>query len=133
MYSLNKKGVFINTIYTQNQSESKLRGCEGYIGSLTCYYNDDRQGKNIQLTSLEEGWYSHEESINHPEGEEYPLSVNVPFLKLMRERVADSVLNRTGININDFDGVIHASSHPGKDKQGNIIDHGNDKNLVRNV
>jgi len=119
-------------IYTKNQSESKLRGSEGYIGSLTCYYDDDRPGKNIQLTSLEEGWYSHEECVNHPEGEEYPLSVNVPFLKLMRERVADSVLNRTGININDFDGVIHASSHPGRDKQGNIIDHGNE-NLVRNV
>tara|TARA_R110001592_G_scaffold168276_5_gene404225 strand:+ start:430 stop:795 length:366 start_codon:yes stop_codon:yes gene_type:complete len=120
------------SIYTKNQNKDKLRGCEGYIGSLTCYYNDDRQGKNIQLTSLEEGWYSHEETINHPEGSEYPTEVNEPFRKLMADRVADSVLNRTGINIRDFDNIIHASSHPARDKQGNIIDHGNE-NLVRNV
>ena len=64
---------------------------------------------------------THEENINHPEGEEYPLSVNVPHLKLMRERVADSVLNRTGINIKDFDNVIHANTLPARDSKGNII------------
>ena len=57
-------------------------------------------------------WYGHEETINHPEGSEYPTEVNEPFRKLMVERVRLSVLDRTGFDIKDFDGVIHASSHP---------------------
>ena len=102
------------SIYTKNQSKDKYTSGPSLLGSLTCYFDDDRPGENINLTALEEMWYGHEECINHPEGEEYPLSVNVPFLKLMRERVADSVLHRTGIDITKFDGVIHASTSPGR-------------------
>lgn len=120
------------SIYTQNQSKDKLTGTEGFIGSLTCYYNDDREGVSIQLTSLEEGWYSHEACIDHPEASEYPTGVNKPFMKLMAEKVAYSVLSRTGIDIRDYDGVIHASTFPAKDKEGNVIydDH---KSVIRNV
>ena len=123
------------SIYTQNQSKNKIVSIDGYnIGSFTCYNADAPAGEgvNIQLTSLEEMWYGHEENIDHPEGSEYPVSINVPHMKLMRDRVADSVLNRTGINIKDYDSIIHASSHPGKDENGNIIDHGNE-NVLRNI
>jgi hypothetical protein len=123
----------MNTINTQNQSKDKIVSIDGYsIGSFTCYNANNDDSANIQLTSLEEMWYGHEENIDHPEGSEYPVSINVPHMKLMRERVFDSVLNRTGIDIRDFDSVIHATTCPGKDKQGNIIDHGHE-NILRNV
>ena len=112
----------MNSIYTQNQSKDKITHVNGlWLGSLTCFNNDDSKSEVINLTGLESMWYNHEENINHPEGEKVPLSVNVPHLKLMRERVADSVLNRTGINIKDFDNVIHASTSPARDSKGNII------------
>jgi hypothetical protein len=124
----------MHNLNTINQSKDKITSVPGlWIGSLTCYYNDDRPGKNIQLTSLEEMWYGHEENVDHPEGSEYPESVNVPHFKLMRDRVFNSVLARTGIDVRDFDNIIHASTSPGKDKDGNIIEHGNEKNIVRNV
>jgi hypothetical protein len=120
-------------INTKNQSKDKIVSTSGYsIGSFTCYNADNDYSANIQLTSLEEMWYGHEENIDHPEGSEYPVSINVPHMKIMRDRVADSVFNRTGIDIRDFDSVIHATTCPGKDKQGNIIDHGNE-NIIRNV
>ena len=120
-------------INTQNQSKDKIVSIDGYsIGSFTCYNANNDDSATIQLTSLEEMWYGHEENIDHPEGSEYPVSINVPHMKLMRDRVFDSVLHRTGINVRDFDSIIHASTHPGKDENGNIIDHGNE-NLVRNV
>ena len=123
----------MNTINTQNQSKDKIVSIDGYsIGSFTCYNANNDDSANIQLTSLEEMWYGHEENIDHPEGSEYPVSINVPHMKLMRERVFDSVLNRTGIDIRDFDSIIHATTCPGKDKQGNIIDHGHE-NILRNV
>ena len=54
-------------------------------------------------------------------------------MKVMRDRVAKSILNRTGIDITQYDSIIHATTHPGKDKDGNIIDPGNERNIVRNV
>ena len=121
------------SVYTQNQSKDKIVSIDGYsIGSFTCYNANNDDSANIQLTSLEEMWYGHEENIDHPEGSEYPVSINVPHMKVMRERVFDSVLNRTGIDIRDFDSIIHATTSPGRDKQGNIIDHGNE-NIIRNV
>ena len=121
----------LNTI---NQNPNKIVTGPGLmIGSLTCYYNDeDKKGVNIQLTSLEEMWYTHEENVNHPAGSEYPESINVPHMKVMRDRVMASVLSRTGIDISQFDSIIHATTCPGRDKQGNIIDHGNE-NIIRNV
>lgn len=124
----------MSNLNTTNQSKDKITTVNGlWIGSLTCYNTNDEDSVNIQLTSLEEMWYGHEENIDHPEGSEYPVSINVPHMKVMRDRVFDSVLNRTGIDIRDFDSIIHATTSPGRDKQGNIIEHGNDKNLVRNV
>jgi len=123
----------MTNLNTTNQSKDKIVSVPGYhIGSFTCYNANNDDSVNIQLTSLEEMWYGHEENIDHPEGSEYPVSINVPHMKVMRERVFDSVLNRTGIDIRDFDSIIHASTSPGRDEQGNIIDHGNE-NLVRNV
>jgi enoyl-[acyl-carrier-protein] reductase (NADH) len=121
----------LNTI---NQNPNKIVTGPGLmIGSLTCYYNDeDKKGVNIQLTSLEEMWYTHEENVNHPAGSEYPESINVPHMKVMRDRVMASVLARTGHDITQFDGVIHASTMPAKDSDGNPVydDH---RVMMRNV
>ena len=125
----------MSNLNTQNQSKDKIHVIPGYsIGSFTCYNENEEDGKsvNIQLTSLEEMWYGHEENIDHPEGSEYPVSINVPHMKVMRDRVIDSVLNRTGIDIRDFDSIIHATTSPGRDKQGNILDYSN-ANIIRNV
>ena len=125
----------MQNLNTKNQSKDKITSVPGYhIGSFTCYNANDKDGEsvNIQLTSLEEMWYGHEENINHPEGSEYPVNINVPHMKVMRDRVIDSVFNRTGINVRDFDSILHASTSPGRDEKGNIIEHGNE-NIVRNV
>ena len=110
------------SLNTKNQNPSKIVDSPyQMIGSLTCYYNDDKPGVSIQLTSLEEMWYGHEENIDHPEDSNYPTGVNEPHLRVMTARVADSVLNRTGINIKDFDGVIHSSSsHANKHSIQNV-------------
>ena len=123
----------MQNLNTKNQSKDKIVSIPGYhIGSLTCYNANDDDSINIQLTSLEEMWYSHEENVNHPAGSEYPESINVPHMKVMRLRVIDSVLNRTGIDVRDYDSVIHASTSPGRDENGNILDYANE-NIVRNV
>ena len=123
----------MSNLNTTNQSKDKIVSIPGYhIGSFTCYNTNDDDSVNIQLTSLEEMWYSHEENINHPEGSEYPESINVPHMKVMRDRVIDSVLNRTGIDIRKFDSIIHASTSPGRDEKGNIINF-DYKNIIRNV
>ena len=54
-------------------------------------------------------------------------------MKLMRDRVMDSVTARTGIDPRDYDSIIHATTHPGRDADGGMIDHGGQNNLVRNV
>ena len=125
----------MQNLNTQNQSKDKIVSILGYhIGSFTCYNANDKDSDsvNIQLTALEEMWYGHEENIDHPQGSEYPVSINVPHMKVMRDRVIASVFNRTGINIKDFDSIIHASTSPGRDEQGNILDYSN-ANIVRNV
>ena len=125
----------MSNLNTTNQSKDKIHTISGYsIGSLTCYNANEDDGKsvNIQLTALEEMWYGHEENINHPEGSEYPVSVNVPHMKVMRDRVFDSVLNRTGIDVRKFDSILHATTKPGIDENGNIINYANE-NIIRNV
>ena len=123
----------MQSIYTQNQSKDKIRSVNGYwISTVTCYNENNDDSVNIQLTSLESMWINHEECVDHPEGSEYPVSVNVPFVKLMRERVANSILARTGYDIRSYDKVIHATTSPGRDKDGNIMDYAG-SNLVRNV
>ena len=125
----------MQNLNTTNQNPEKIYVIPGYsIGSFTCYNADapSGEGVNIQLTALEEMWYGHEENIDHPVGSEYPVSINVPHMKVMRNRVFDSVLNRTGIDVRDFDSIIHATTSPGRDKQGNILDYAN-SNIIRNV
>ena len=127
----------MQNLNTKNQNPEKIHTIPGYsIGSFTCYNADAPAGEgvNIQLTALEEMWYGHEENIDHPEGSEYPVSINVPHMKVMRDRVIDSVLNRTGIDVRKFDSIIHATTSPGRDENGNIMDYaGSNNNLVRNV
>lgn len=119
---------------TQNQSKDKIVSVDGYwIGSLSCYNANNDDSVSIQLTSLEEMWYGHEENINHPEGSEYPESINVPHMKVMRERVFDSVLNRTGIDVRDFDSIIHASTSPGRNPDGSFIEDSYRNNVIKNV
>ena len=125
----------MQNLNTKNQSKDKIVSIPGYhIGSFTCYNANEDDGKsvNIQLTSLEEMWYGHEENVNHPAGSEYPESINVPHMRVMRDRVVASILNRTGIDITKFDSIIHATTSPGKDEDGNIIDCLN-PNQIRNV
>lgn len=122
----------LNTI---NQNPDKITSCPGqWIGSLTLISDKDLPSMNIQLTSLEEMWYGHEENVDHPEGSEYPVSVNVPHFKLMRDRVFASVLSRTGVDPSQYSSVIHASTSPARDKNGNIIDDVKEgKYVLRNV
>ena len=125
----------MNNIYTTNQSKDKITSVDGYwISTVSCSNdNTDEPGVTIQLTGLETMWYNHEENVNHPEGSEYPESINVPFMKLMRQRVVDSILHRTGYDIRTFDNVIHASTSPGRNPDGSIIKHGHDAHVIRNV
>ena len=126
----------MQNLNTTNQNPDKIHTIPGYsIGSFTCYNADAPAGEgvNIQLTSLEEMWYGHEENIDHPVGSEYPVSINVPHMKVMRDRVIASVLNRTGIDIRDYDSIIHATTSPGRDENGNILDYAGATNLIRNV
>lgn len=104
----------MNNIYTQNQSKDKITSVPGrfWLSSFTCSNANNDDSEVIKLTALESMWYNHEENINHPEGSEYPVNINVPHMKLMRERVFDSVLARTGIDVRQFDNIIHASSLP---------------------
>lgn len=121
---------------TQNQSKDKIVSVDGYwISTLTCYNANDNDGDAviIQLTGLESMWYNHEENINHPEGSEYPESINVPHMKVMRDRVIDSVLNRTGIDVRDFDSIIHASTSPGRNPDGSFIEDSYRNNVIKNV
>ena len=112
----------MSNLNTTNQSKDKIHTIPGYsIGSFTCYNENE-----------DEMWYGHEENINHPEGSEYPVSVNVPHMKVMRDRVFDSVLNRTGIDVRKFDSILHATTKPGIDENGNIINYANE-NIIRNV
>ena len=116
----------MQNVNTTNQNPDKIVDSKFQMtGSLTCFNDNNQDGIVIQLTSLEEMWYTHEENVDHPVGSEYPVSINVPHMKLMRDRVIDSVFNRTGINVKDYDGVIHASSSG--------PDHGHNLNVVRNV
>ena len=113
----------MQNLNTTNQSKDKITAPLGYwIGSLTLISDKDLPSYNIQLTALEEMWYGHEENIDHPEGFEYPQSVNVPHFKLMRERVFASVYNRTGINPADYSNIIHASTSPARNKDGSFRD-----------
>ena len=126
----------MQNLNTKNQNPDKIHTIPGYsIGSFTCYNADAPAGEgvNIQLTSLEEMWYGHEENIDHPVGSEDPVSINVPHMKVMRDRVIASVLNRTGIDIRDYDSIIHATTSPGRDENGNILDYAGATNLIRNV
>ena len=125
----------MQNLNTTNQHPEKIHVIPGYsIGSFTCYNANEDDGKsvNIQLTSLEEMWYGHEENIDHPEGSNYPTGINEAHRKVMLQRVVDSVLNRTGIDIRDFDKIIHATTSPGRHEKGNIIEHANE-NIIRNV
>ena len=94
------------SLYQNQQDPSKIVSSDR-SGYTNIHMQD---GESIPLSSLEAMWYGHEENIDHPEGSEYPTGVNEAHRAVMVARVADSVLNRTGIDINTFDGVIHASS-----------------------
>tara|TARA_B100000674_G_scaffold445080_1_gene411126 strand:- start:105 stop:533 length:429 start_codon:yes stop_codon:yes gene_type:complete len=122
------------SIYTQNQSKDKITSVNGYwINTVSCFNdNTDEKGVTIQLTGLESMWYNHEENVNHPEGSENPVNINVPFMKLMRQRIVDSIIHRTGIDIRTFDNVIHASTSPGRNPDGTIIEDVYSKRVIRN-
>ena len=121
----------LNTI---NQSKDKITSVNGYwISTVTCFNENNDDSVVIQLTGLESMWYNHEENIDHPEGSEYPTGVNTAHRNIMVQRVADSILNRTGIDIRDYDSVIHASTSPGRNPDGSFIDNGYDAHVIRNV
>ena len=118
---------------TKNQSKDKTTSVKGYwISTVTCFNENSEDSVVIQLTGLETMWYNHEENFNHPEGEDYP-TINYAHRIEMVNRVADSILHRTGINIKDYENVIHASTSPGRNPDGSIIDNGYDNHVIRNV
>ena len=121
----------VNTI---NQSKDKITSVDGYwISTVTCFNEDNDDSVTIQLTGLEAMWYNHEENIDHSEGSDYPTGINEPHRKLMIERVANSILARTGIDIANYDNVIHASTSPGRNPDGSFIESAMDDKIVRNV
>ena len=124
----------MNNIYTKNQSKDKTTSVKGYwISTVTCFNENSEDSVVVQLTGLETMWYNHEENINHPEGEDYPTGINYAHRIEMVNRVADSILERTGINIKDYEHVIHASTSPGRNPDGSFIDYGLDNHVIRNV
>ena len=134
MYILKRKGVKLINLNTQNQSKDKIVSVDGYwISTVTCYNENNDDSVVVQLTGLESMWYNHEENIDHPEGSEYPTGVNVAHRNVMVNRVADSILARTGINIKDYDSVIHASTSPGRNPDGSFIESGFEDKIIRNV
>ena len=124
----------MNNIYTKNQSKDKTTSVKGYwISTVTCFNENSEDSVVIQLTGLETMWYNHEENINHPEGEDYPTGINYAHRIEMVNRVADSVLHRTGINIKDYENVIHASTSPGRNPDGSFIEDSYRDNVIKNV
>ena len=124
----------MQNVNTQNQSKDKIVSVNGYwISTVTCYNENNDDSVIIQLTGLESMWYNHEENIDHPEGSEYPTGVNTAHRNIMVQRVADSILNRTGIDIRDYDSVIHASTSPGRNPDGSFIESGYEDKIIRNV
>ena len=124
----------MNNIYTKNQSKDKTTSVKGYwISTVTCFNENSEDSVVVQLTGLETMWYNHEENINHPEGEEWPTGINYAHRIEMVNRVADSILERTGINIKDYDNVIHASTSPGRNPDGSFIESGFEDKIIRNV
>ena len=124
----------MQNVNTQNQSKDKIVSVNGYwISTVTCFNENNDDSVVIQLTGLESMWYNHEENIDHPEGSEYPTGVNTAHRNIMVQRVADSILNRTGIDIRDYDSVIHASTSPGRNPDGSFIESGYEDKIIRNV
>ena len=124
----------MNRIYTKNQSKDKTTSVKGYwISTVTCFNESSDDSVVVQLTGLETMWYNHEENINHPEGEEFPTGINYAHRIEMVNRVADSILARTGINIKDYENVIHASTSPGRNPDGSFIEYGFEDKIIRNV
>ena len=124
----------MSNLNTKNQSKDKITSVNGYwISTVTCFNENSKDSVVIQLTGLESMWYNHEENINHPEGEDYPTGVNHAHRIEMVNRVADSILHRTGINIKDYENVIHASTSPGRNPDGSFIEYGFEDKIIRNV
>ena len=124
----------MSNLNTKNQSKDKITSVNGYwISTVTCFNENSEDSVVIQLTGLESMWYNHEENINHPEGEDYPTGVNHAHRIEMVNRVADSILERTGINIKDYENVIHASTSPGRNPDGSFIEYGFEDKIIRNV
>ena len=124
----------MSNLNTKNQSKDKITSVNGYwISTVTCFNENSEDSVVVQLTGLETMWYNHEENINHPEGEEYPTGVNHAHRIEMVNRVADSILHRTGINIKDYENVIHASTSPGRNPDGSFIEYGFEDKIIRNV
>ena len=124
----------MSNLNTKNQSKDKITSVNGYwISTVTCFNENSEDSVVIQLTGLETMWYNHEENINHPEGEDYPTGVNYAHRIEMVNRVADSILERTGINIKDYENVIHASTSPGRNPDGSFIEYGFEDKIIRNV
>ena len=124
----------MSNLNTKNQSKDKTTSVKGYwISTVTCFNENSEDSVVVQLTGLETMWYNHEENINHPEGEEFPTGINYAHRIEMVNRVAESILARTGINIKDYENVIHASTSPGRNPDGSFIEYGFEDKIIRNV
>ena len=109
-------------MYNKEQSKDKIvESKTSGLSTMHLTHIATSYPQAIELTALEAMWLGHEENIDHPEDSNYPTGVNEPHLRVMTARVEDSVLNRTGIDISTFDGVIHSSSsHANKHSIQNV-------------
>ena len=92
--------------YQTQQDPNKIVSCER-SGYTNIHMQD---GESIPISSIEALWYGHEENIDQPLGQEYPVGMNKEHMKLMVLRVIDSINNRMESNyqISDISFASHS-------------------------
>lgn len=96
-----RKNMFYQTQQDPSKIVSSVRS-----GYTNLHMND---GESIPMSSLEAMWFGHEENIDQPLGQEYPVGTNKEHYKLMVLRAIDSINNRMESNYQTSD--ISYASH----------------------
>ncbi len=94
--------------YQTQQDPSKIVSCK-QSGYTNLHMND---GESIPMSSLEAMWLGHEENIDQPLGQEYPVGTNKEHYKLMVLRAIDSINNRMESNYQTSDISYVSHSFP---------------------
>ncbi|MDA7807256.1 hypothetical protein N8955_00830 [bacterium] len=101
-------------MYNKEQSKDKIvESKTSGLSTMHLTHIATSYPQAIELTALEAMWLGHEENIDHPAGEEYPIGTNKEHMSLMVDRVIDSVNHREGIDINaDYEIEFISHSFP---------------------